>query len=92
MRANNGSKVKCPAGRHSSVGIATRYVLDGPEIEYHWGAKISPPVQTVARAHPASFKWIPGRDVNYHSHIVSRLKKEDRYTSTTSGSSWPILG
>ena len=30
-------------GRHSSVGIATRYCLDGPVIESRWGrCEISP--------------------------------------------------
>ena len=33
-------------GRDSSVGIATRYGLDGPVIESRWGARFSAPVQT----------------------------------------------
>ena len=33
-------------GRDSSVGIATRYGLDRPEIESRWGARSSAPVQT----------------------------------------------
>ena len=33
-------------GRYSSVGIATRYGLDGPRIEYRREAKFSAPVQT----------------------------------------------
>ena len=33
-------------GRDSSVGIATRYGLDGPGIESRWGARFSAPVQT----------------------------------------------
>ena len=33
-------------GRDSSVGIATRYGLDGPWIESRWGAKFSAPVHT----------------------------------------------
>jgi hypothetical protein len=37
----------------SSVGIATDYGLDGPEIESRWGRDI-PPVQTGPGAHPAS--------------------------------------
>jgi hypothetical protein len=31
---------------YSSVGIATRYRLDGPVIKSRWGAKFSAPVQT----------------------------------------------
>jgi len=33
-------------GRDSSVGIATGYRLDGPGIEYWWGARFYAPVQT----------------------------------------------
>jgi hypothetical protein len=42
-------------GRDSSVGIATRYRLDGPGIESRWGARLSAPVQTGPGAHPASY-------------------------------------
>ena len=42
-------------GRDSSVGIATRYGLGGPEIESRSGARISAPVQTGSVAHPASY-------------------------------------
>ena len=41
-------------GQDSSVGIATRYGLDGPGIESRWGARFSAPVQTGPGAHPAS--------------------------------------
>ena len=41
-------------GRDGSVGIATRYGLDGPRIESRWGAIFSAPVQTGPGAHPAS--------------------------------------
>ena len=41
-------------GRASSVGIVTRYWLDGPVIESRWGAKFSAPVQNGPGAHPAS--------------------------------------
>jgi hypothetical protein len=42
-------------GRESSVGIATRYELEGPGIESRWGARISAPVQTGPGAHSASY-------------------------------------
>lgn len=32
-------------GRDSTVGIATRYEMDRPEIEYRWGARYPAPVQ-----------------------------------------------
>ena len=59
-------------GRDSSVGIATRYGLDGPGIESRWGARFSAPVQTGPGTHPAystkstgSFPGVkrPGRGV-----------------------------
>ena len=42
-------------GRDSSVGIATRYGLDGPGIESRWGARFSAPVQTGPGAYPAFY-------------------------------------
>ena len=41
-------------GRDSSVGVATRYGLDGPEIDPRWRALFSAPVQTGPGAYPAS--------------------------------------
>jgi len=41
-------------GRDCSVGIATRYELDGPWIESRWG-RFSSLVQTGRGAHPASY-------------------------------------
>jgi hypothetical protein len=46
--------------RDSSVGIATRYGLDGPGIESRWGARFSPPVQTGPGAHIASYTMSTG--------------------------------
>ena len=42
-------------GRDSSVGITTRYGLDGPGIESRWGARFSAPVQTGPGTHPAAY-------------------------------------
>jgi len=42
-------------GQDSSVGIATRYGLNGSGIESRWGARFSAPVQTCPGAHPASY-------------------------------------
>ena len=77
--------------RDSSVGIATRYGLDGPGIEFRWGARFSAPVQTGPEAHPTSctmgsgsFPGVqrPGRDVDHPPHLAPRSKKEQSYTST----------
>ena len=46
--------------RDSSVGIASRYGLDGPGIESRWEAIFSAPVQTCPGAHPASYTMVTG--------------------------------
>jgi hypothetical protein len=48
------------AGQDSSVGIATRYGLDGPGIESRWEATFSAPVQTGPGTHPASYSMGTG--------------------------------
>ena len=88
-------------GWDSSVGIATRYGLDGPGIESQWGARFSAPVQTGPGAHPASCTMGTG------SFPGGKAAGEWRWTSTTSnaevkervelylyspsGTSWPVL-
>ena len=42
-------------GRASSVGIATRYGLDGPWLESRWWRDFSASVKTGPGAHPASY-------------------------------------
>jgi hypothetical protein len=41
--------------RGSSVGIATRYGLDGPGIVFRWGERFAALVQTGPGAHPANY-------------------------------------
>jgi hypothetical protein len=66
--------------RDGSVGIATRYVLDGPLNEFRCRRDIPRP-----GAHQASFTvgtWSfpgvkrPGRGVGHPPHLAPRLKKE----------------
>jgi len=47
-------------GRKSVLGTATRYGLDGQEIESQWGAKFSAPVHIGSGAHPASYTMCKG--------------------------------
>jgi hypothetical protein len=47
-------------GRDSSVGIATRYGLDGPGIESRWEARFCAPVQTGPGATQPAIQWVPG--------------------------------
>ena len=63
-------------GGCSSVGIATRYGLDGPGIESRWGARFSAPVQTDSKAHPDSCAIEPGRGVDHPPYLAPMLKKE----------------
>ena len=71
-------------GGDSSVGIATRYELDGLGIEFRWGARFSAHVQTGPRAQPASYTmgtWYRGTALTTHPHPAPRLRKESSYTS-----------
>jgi hypothetical protein len=77
------------------AGIATRYRLDGPGIEFPVAARFSAPVQTGLEAHPASYTMgtesflgvkRPRRGVDHPPHLAPRLKKEYICTST------PLLG
>jgi len=71
--------------RNNSVGIATRYGLDGPGIESWWGERFSAPVHTDPGAHSASYTMgtgsfsgvkRAGRGVDQTPHLSPRLKKE----------------
>jgi len=71
-------------GRDSSVGIATRYVLDGPGIESRWGARFFAPVQTGPGAHPATYTLgtgtfpgvkRPGRGVDHPPSSIAEVKE-----------------
>ena len=77
--------------RDSSVGIATRYGLDGPGIESRWGRDFphpsrpalgptQPPIQWISGSFPR-VKW-PGRGVDHPPQLAPRLKKEYKYSST----------
>ena len=74
-------------GRESVVSIATRYGLDGPGMEYRWGARFFAPVWTGPGVHPASYTmrtafFLPvgkgdrGLALTTHPYRSPRLKKE----------------
>jgi hypothetical protein len=46
--------------RDGSIGIATRYGLDGLGIETRWGTRFSAHLQTGSRTHPAYCKMGTG--------------------------------
>ena len=71
--------------RDRAVGIAIRYGLDGPGIEFQWEARFSATVQTGPGAHLAyyttgtgSFQGVkrPGCGVDHPPHLTPRSKKE----------------
>ena len=77
-------------GRDNLVGMATRYGLDGPEIESRWGANFRTrpdrpwgPTSLLCNGYRVSFPGVkrPGRGVNHPPHLAPKLK-EYNYTST----------
>ena len=89
-------------GRDSSVGIATRYGLDGLGIISRLGAKFSTLVLTGPGAYPASCIMgtrslpgvkRPGRGADHPS--PSKCRGHERvglYLYSSSGPSWPVIG
>ena len=88
--------------RDSSVGIATRYGLDGSGIESQWGARFSAPIQTCFEAHPSSYAMgtgsfpgvkRPGRGVDHPPPSCAEVKESvELYLYSPSGPSWSVLG
>ena len=80
----NSYCLQLQVGRESSVGIATRYGLDGPGIESRWGAGFSAPALNGPGDHPASYTIgtgsfpgvkRPGRGVDHPPHLAPWLRK-----------------
>ena len=49
-----------PVGRDSSVGIATRYGLDGPGVESRWGRDFPHPSRPALGPTQPPVQWVPG--------------------------------
>jgi len=94
-----GPKFIPSVGRNSSVGIATRYGLDGPRIESWREARFSVPVQTGPGAHPASYTMVTGSfpgskrpepRVDYPPTSSAEVRERvELYLYSPSGHSWP---
>jgi hypothetical protein len=89
-------------GRDSSVGIETRYWLNGPGIESRWGARFCADLQTGSGTHTASctmdtvsfprVKWLK-RDVEHSPPSSAEVKNRVAlYLYFPSGPYWPVLG
>ena len=72
-------------GRDNSVGIATRYGLDGPGIESRWVGEIFRTCPNHPLVHPASYTMGAGsfqgvnwqeRGVDHAPYLALRLRKE----------------
>jgi hypothetical protein len=78
-------------GWNSSAGIATRYGLDGPEVEFRWGRDFPHPSRPALGPTQPLIQWVPGlfpgvkrpgHGGDHPPHLVPKLKKEYSYTST----------
>jgi len=68
-------------GRDSSVGIGTRYGMDGPGIESRWRRDFPHPSRPALGPTKSTIQLVPGvkrsgRGVDHPLHMVPRLKKE----------------
>ena len=61
---NTGGKLRCNlqeiSGQDSSVGIATRYGLDGPGIESRWGKDFQHPYRPALGPIQPPIQCVPG--------------------------------
>ena len=71
--------------RDSSVGIVTRYGLDGSGIESRWGRDFPHPSRPTLGPIQPPVQWVPGlslrvmrqgRGHDHTPHLAPRLKKE----------------
>jgi hypothetical protein len=88
-------------GRDSSVGIATRYGLDGPEIDIRWGRnfpyrytlKLGTPSTVLHNEYNVPFLGMkrPGRGSDHPLPYSIKVKERvELYLYPPSGPSWPV--
>jgi len=80
MESNNIHTYYCSEAQYSSVGIVTRYRMDGLEIESRLRARLSAPVQTGPGANPASgsFPGVKDRGVTLTTNPPSSAEVRER--------------
>jgi hypothetical protein len=89
-------------GQDSVVRIATRYGLDGPEIESRWGRDFLHPSRPALGTTQPPLRWISGvfpgvkrsgRVVDIPTPSNAEVKERvELYLYSPSGPSYPILG
>ena len=89
-------------GRDSSVGIATRYGLDGPGIESRWRRDFPQPSRRPWGAPSLLYNgyWVsfpgvkrPGRRVDHPPSSSAEVKQRVQlYLYSPSVPSWPVIG
>ena len=83
-------------GQDSSVGIATRYGLDGPGIEFRWERDFPHPYRPAlgSTQHQVSFPLVkrPGRGVSHRPAFSAEVKEGvELNIYSPSGPSGPVL-
>jgi hypothetical protein len=88
-------------GRDSSVGIATRYGLDGSGIESRWGQDFPHTSRPALGPTQLTIQWVPdlpgvkrpGRGADHPPPSSTEVKERVQlYFYSLSGLSWPVLG
>ena len=96
-----GGVYRCARSRDSSVGIATRYGLDGPVIEWRWGRDFPHPSRPALGSHPTfytmgtgSFPGVkrPGPGVDPTPSSADVKERVELYLYSPYGPSWRVLG
>jgi hypothetical protein len=89
-------------GRDGLVGIATRYGLEGPGIQFRWGRDFQYPSSPALEPTQPPIQWIPclypglkrlGRGVDHPSLSTAEVEERVKlYVCSPSGPSWPVIG